>query len=62
MIGSGDDSRLSRSLLDYSGYGEANRHFVAALKAAGVDVHGELVAYSKERADYGTLYRSLPKR
>lgn len=42
-------------LLDYSGYGEANRHFVAALKAAGVDVHGELVAYSKERADYGTL-------
>lgn len=42
-------------LLDYSGYGEANRHFVAALQAAGVDVAGELVAYSKDRADYGTL-------
>jgi glycosyltransferase involved in cell wall biosynthesis len=42
-------------LLDYSGYGEANRHFLAALKAAGVDVVGELLTYSKERADYGTL-------
>lgn len=42
-------------LLDYSGYGEANRHFVAALDAAGVNVIGELLAYSKERSDYGTL-------
>lgn len=42
-------------LLDYSGYGEANRHFIAALEAAGVSVSGELLAYSKERADYGTL-------
>lgn len=42
-------------LLDYSGYGEANRHFIAALEAGGIDVRGELVAYSKERADYGTL-------
>lgn len=42
-------------LLDYSGYGEANRHFVAALDAAGVDVAGQLVSYAKERADYGTL-------
>lgn len=42
-------------LLDYSGYGEANRHFVAALEKAGVDVAGELVAYTKDRADYGTL-------
>lgn len=42
-------------LLDYSGYGEANRHFVAALDAAGVDVVGELVAYSRDKADYGTL-------
>lgn len=42
-------------LLDYSGYGEANRHFVAALQAAGVDVVGQLVAYTKDRADYGTL-------
>lgn len=42
-------------LLDYSGYGEANRHFVAALQAAGVGVAGQLVAYSKDRADYGTL-------
>lgn len=42
-------------MLDYSGYGEANRHFVAALDAAGVDVAGELVAYSRDKADYGTL-------
>lgn len=42
-------------LLDYSGYGEANRHFVAALEAAGVTVAGQLVSYAKDRADYGTL-------
>lgn len=42
-------------LLDYSGYGEANRHFVAALDAAGIGVNGKLLAYSKERADYGTM-------
>lgn len=42
-------------LLDYSGYGEANRHFVAALDAAGITVAGQLVSYAKERADYGTL-------
>lgn len=42
-------------LLDYSGYGEANRHFVAALISAGVGVTGQLLAYSKERSDYGTL-------
>jgi glycosyltransferase involved in cell wall biosynthesis len=42
-------------LLDYSGYGEANRHFVAALRAADVGVTGKLVNYTKERADYGTL-------
>lgn len=42
-------------LLDYSGYGEANRHFVAALEAAGVTVNGQLLSYSKERADYGTM-------
>lgn len=42
-------------LLDYSGYGEANRHAVAALKAAGVDVVGKLLTYASERADYGTM-------
>lgn len=42
-------------LLDYSGYGEANRHFVAALDSVGIDVVGKLVSYSKDRADYGTL-------
>jgi hypothetical protein len=41
-------------LLDYSGYGEANRHFVAALRAAGITVTGKLLNYSKERADYGS--------
>ncbi len=42
-------------MLDYSGYGEANRHFVAALEAAGVTVNAELLSYAKDRADYGTL-------
>lgn len=42
-------------LLDYSGYGETSRHHIGALAAADVEVSAELLAYSKERADYGTL-------
>lgn len=42
-------------LKDYSGYGEANRHFVAALDAAGITVIPELVSYSSESSDFGSL-------
>lgn len=42
-------------LKDYSGYGEANRHFVAALDAAGVYVIPQLVSYSVESSDFGSL-------
>lgn len=42
-------------LKDYSGYGEANRHAVAALHAAGITVMGKLVTYSQESADFGSL-------
>lgn len=42
-------------LKDYSGYGEANRHAVAALHTAGVTVIGKLVSYSQEASDFGTL-------
>lgn len=42
-------------LKDYSGYGEANRHAVAALHAAGVNVIGQLVSYSQESADFGNI-------
>jgi glycosyltransferase involved in cell wall biosynthesis len=40
---------------DYSGYGEANRHAIAALDAAGVNVVARLVRYSIESSDFGTL-------
>ncbi len=42
-------------LKDYSGYGEANRHFVAALDAAGVNVIPQLVSYTTEFSDFGPL-------
>lgn len=42
-------------LKDYSGYGEANRHDVAALTAAGVDVYCKLVTYVNDPADFGSL-------
>jgi glycosyltransferase involved in cell wall biosynthesis len=42
-------------LKDYSGYGEANRHFVAALDTAGVNVIPQLVTYSHETSDFGAL-------
>ena len=42
-------------LKDYSGYGEANRHFVAALDAAGVFVLPQLVSYVVDASDFGAL-------
>lgn len=40
---------------DFSGYGEANRHAVLALDAAGVNVIGELVSYQSESSDFGSI-------
>lgn len=40
---------------DYSGYGEANRHFIAALNAAGVDLRVQAVSYVHDTADYGDI-------
>lgn len=40
---------------DYSGYGEAVRHDIAALIAAGVDVTTEIPKYTMEIADFGEL-------
>jgi glycosyltransferase involved in cell wall biosynthesis len=42
-------------LKDYSGYGEANRHAVAALHAAGVNVAAQLVRYTSEPSDFGSI-------
>lgn len=42
-------------LKDYSGYGEANRHAVAALHAAGINVAGQLVRYTSEPSDFGPI-------
>ena len=42
-------------LKDYSGYGEANRHFVAALHEAGVNVAAKLVRYTSEPSDFGSI-------
>lgn len=46
-------------LKDYSGYGEANRHFVAALLEAGIDVSAQLVSYTREASDFGALGRRI---
>lgn len=40
---------------DYSGYGEANRHDIAALVSAGVLVTTEIPRYTVEIADFGAL-------
>ncbi len=40
---------------DYSGYGEANRHAVAALNAAGVNVQVQQVSYTIDTADFGDI-------
>jgi glycosyltransferase involved in cell wall biosynthesis len=41
--------------LDYSGYGEANRHDIGALLAAGADVSTTIPSYCEEKAEYGEL-------
>jgi glycosyltransferase involved in cell wall biosynthesis len=40
---------------DYSGYGEANRHDIAALVEAGVQVTTEIPRYTVELSDFGPL-------
>lgn len=48
-------------LLDYSGYGEANRHAVAALHAAGANVIAKSVSYSLESSDFGPIGELMTK-
>lgn len=43
------------SALDYSGYGEANRHDIAALVSAGIEITVECPKYTVELADFGEL-------
>jgi glycosyltransferase involved in cell wall biosynthesis len=40
---------------DYSGYGEAVRHDIGSLVAAGVEVTCEVPRYTRESTDFGTL-------
>ena len=40
---------------DYSGYGEANRHDIAALIEAGVDVATQIPVYTLEISDFGKI-------
>ena len=47
--------KYTGALSDYSGYGEAARHDVAALVAAGVTVTTEIPHYTIEISDYGPL-------
>ena len=53
--------KYSAPFLDYSGYGQASRHHIGAFDAAGVKVIGELLSYSSENADYGTLTSLMHK-
>lgn len=48
-------------LKDYSGYGEANRHAVAALDAAGVGVRAMPVNYTMEPSDMGAIGELVSK-
>lgn len=41
--------------LDYSGYGEANRHDIGALTSVGVNVIGDFTKHCLEIADFGDL-------
>ena len=43
------------SAKDYSGYGEASRHDIAALVGAGVEVTTEIPKYTLELSDFGPL-------
>jgi glycosyltransferase involved in cell wall biosynthesis len=40
---------------DYSGYGEANRHDIAALDKAGIMITTQIPSYTLEISDYGRL-------
>lgn len=40
---------------DYSGYGEANRHDIAALHTAGVEITTQIPSYTLEISDYGAV-------
>lgn len=40
---------------DYSGYGEANRHDIGALHAAGIELTTQIPVYVMELSDYGKL-------
>lgn len=40
---------------DYSGYGEANRHDIAALVAAGCELTTQMPSYTLEISEYGVL-------
>jgi glycosyltransferase involved in cell wall biosynthesis len=48
--------------LDYSGYGEANRHDIAALVSAGVEVSVELTRHSLEISEFGRLGQLVQSR
>ena len=41
--------------LDYSGYGEANRHDIGALTEAGIQLTTRIPVYTPESSDYGKL-------
>lgn len=47
--------RMIGPFLDYSGYAEANRHYLGALHSVGADVSTTIPSYCEERADYGWL-------
>lgn len=47
--------RYTGPALDYSGYGEANRHDIAALLAAGVNVTVEMTKHCLELGEYGKI-------
>lgn len=47
--------RYTGPALDYSGYGEANRHDIAALTSAGIGVSVELTRHTLEVSDFGKL-------
>lgn len=48
--------------LDYSGYGEANRHDIAALIAADINVGIELTRHSLEISEFGRLGKLIHSR
>lgn len=57
--------RYSGTFTDYSGYGQANRNFIAALYVAGIDVTTELIVQVQERGRFGwvgQLSESLQNR